>query len=121
VLVVDDDEMIGTLLRRLVGREHDVVVVHDASEALHILDGDPDFDIILSDVMLPGMSGTELLATLAARSSALAARVVFLTGGAFSPEVRAALAAASNPVLEKPFERAQLRAVVEEFVRKRRA
>jgi CheY-like chemotaxis protein len=118
ILVVDDDEMIGTLLRRLLGRENEVHVVHDAQSALSLLQNDANFDVILSDVMLPGMTGTELLAELKTRNAALAERLVFLTGGAFSPEVRAALTAATNPLLEKPFDRAQLKAVVEQFIRR---
>lgn len=119
ILVVDDDEMIGVLLRRILGREHDVVVVQDAMAALNVLSSDTNFDVILSDVMLPGMTGTELLAELNAKFPALAKRMVFLTGGAFSPEARTALAAATTPVLDKPFDRAKLRAVVDDFVRRR--
>ncbi len=119
ILVVDDDDMIGMLLRRILGREHEVVVVHDAVSALKVLAGDVNFDVILSDVMLPGMSGTELLAELNANHPTLAARMVFLTGGAFSPEARAVLAVTTTPVLDKPFDRAKLRAVVDDLVRRR--
>ena len=119
ILVVDDDDMIGLLLRRMLGRDHDVVVVQDAMSALKVLASDANFDVILSDVMLPGMSGTELLAELGAKHPALAGRMVFLTGGAFSPEARAALAVTTTPVLDKPFDRAKLRAVVDDLVRRR--
>ncbi len=121
ILVVDDDEMIGMLLRRLLGRDHEVVVVQEAQAALQLLAGDDGFDVVISDVMLPGMTGTELLANLRARSPALAERLVFLTGGAFSTEARAALARTTNPVLEKPFDRSRLRTVVDELVARRRA
>jgi len=109
------------LLRRMLGRDHEVVVVQEAPAALQLLAGDDGFDVVLCDVMLPGMSGTELLAALKARYTALADRIVFLTGGAFSAEARAALATATNPVLEKPFDRARLRAIVQEHVARRRS
>jgi two-component system NtrC family sensor kinase len=119
ILVVDDDDTMGLLLRRMLGREHEVVVVQSAVGALALLATDAAFDVILSDVMLPGMSGTEMLAELNVKSPALAARVVFLTGGAFSAEARAALAVATTPILEKPFDRAKLRAVIDELVARR--
>lgn len=111
--------MIGMLLRRMLGRDHEVVVVQDATSALKVLSSDANFDVILSDVMLPGMTGTELLAELTAKHPSLAERMVFLTGGAFSAETRAALATTTTPVLDKPFDRAKLRAVVDGLVRKR--
>ncbi len=105
----------------MVGRDHEVVVVRDARSALTLLASDPDFDVILSDVMLPGMSGTDLMAELSARPGELNQRMVFLTGGAFSPEARAALATTTVPVIEKPFDRAQLRMVIDGLVLRRRS
>jgi PAS domain S-box-containing protein len=111
VLVVDDEPVVGKSLRRLLP-EHDVAVATSAAEALAAIEGDPDLDVVLCDLMMPDVSGIELFHQLEARFPALARRVVFITGGAFTPEASAFLRAAGNPVLEKPFDLRRLRALV---------
>jgi CheY-like chemotaxis protein len=120
VLVVDDEALMGSVLRRMLA-PHDVVAVQHPRDALARLRTDPDFDVLLVDLMLPGMTGPDLLAELAALGADFGGRVVFVTGGAYSPEARAGVAATSAPVLEKPFDRARLKALVDERVRARRA
>jgi CheY-like chemotaxis protein len=115
VLVVDDDRMLGQAIRRAL-REHDTVFVSDGKMALERLADDASFDVILCDLMMPVVTGMELHARLSARSPALAARMIFLTGGAFTPRAQAFLAEVPNPRLEKPFELGELRAMVNERV-----
>jgi len=111
LLVVDDEPMVGKALRRLLP-EHEVISAAGAAEARAAIEADPDLDLILCDLMMPEVSGVELYRELEARFPALARRVVFITGGAFTPEVRAFLRAVTNPVLEKPFDLHRLRALV---------
>lgn len=111
VLVVDDEPVVGKSLRRLLP-EHDLALVTSAAEALSALEADPDYDVVLCDLMMPETSGVELFRVLEARFPALARRVVFITGGAFTPEASAFLRTAGTPVLEKPFDLGKLRAVV---------
>lgn len=61
ILVVEDDNDINTMLARLVERSgYDVVQAYSGTEAmLHV--GNDQFDLILLDLMLPGMTGEELL------------------------------------------------------------
>jgi PAS domain S-box-containing protein len=116
VLVVDDEAAVGLAVRRVL-KDHDVTVVTTAQEALrHINDG-TEFDIILSDLMMPGMSGMDFYAVLARENPQLAARVVFVTGGAFTPEANTFLDRVANERLEKPFHFQQLRELVRKFVR----
>jgi CheY-like chemotaxis protein len=117
-MIVDDEPLMGSVLRRILSA-YDVVAVQHPNEALDRLRADPTFDLIFVDVMLPAMNGTELQAELARTHPELAARVVFLTGGAFSPEARAAIERSALPVIEKPFDRAKLLALVDARLRHR--
>lgn len=111
VLVVDDEPVVGKSLRRLLP-EHDVLVATSAAEALRAIEADPGVDLVLCDLMMPDISGIELFRSLEQRFPVVARRVVFITGGAFTPEASAFLRAAANPVLEKPFDLRRLRALV---------
>ncbi|PTL84701.1 response regulator [Vitiosangium sp. GDMCC 1.1324] len=109
ILVVDDEPMIGVAIRRTLQREHEVLTLTSAKEAHARLLGGEHFDVILCDVMMPEMSGVELHQAIASCSPELAARMVFLTGGAFTPNARAFLAEVKNHRVDKPFSSDELR------------
>lgn len=100
VLLVDDEVLIGQALARAL-REHDVTVSHSAERALELLDGS-DFDLVLCDVAMPEMLGTELFELVEAERPELASRFVFLSGGAFSGQAQAILDRVPNLKLTKP-------------------
>jgi PAS domain S-box-containing protein len=102
VLVVDDEPLVASLLQRMLQPLHDVAIATSGPEALRAIEEVP-FDAIVCDVMMPGMTGMELYATLRQRDEALASRMVFMTGGAFVPRVAEFLSGVPNPKLEKPF------------------
>jgi CheY-like chemotaxis protein len=116
VLVVDDEPAVGLAVRRVL-RDHEVTVVTTAKEALSLIGDGALFDIILSDLMMPGMSGMDLYGVLARQSPQMASRVVFVTGGAFTPEANAFLDRIANERMEKPFHFKQLRELVRKFVK----
>ena len=116
VLVVDDEPGIRAILRRLLQAAHDVVEVASGAEARELLGADRAFDVILCDLMMPGMSGAEVHAWLAAQDAAAARRVVFVSGGAFLPGVAEYVEGSGNVLLEKPIDAARLRATVAELV-----
>lgn len=116
VLCVDDEPAIGMALRRVLGDDHDVVVLTSASTARDRVLAGEQFDIVLCDLMMPDMSGMELHAELTRIAPDLAARVVFLTGGAFTTEARDFLARVPNLRLEKPVGVADLRATIEQML-----
>ena len=62
--------------------------------------------------MMGDMTGMDLYAELRRRSQALAARIVFMTGGVFTDGARDFLVGVSNVCIEKPFDLAALRAMV---------
>jgi CheY-like chemotaxis protein len=112
VLVVDDEPLVGLVIQRAFEDEYDVVLVSSAQSALDLLDRGERFDVLLSDLMMPDMSGMTLHRALVERYPALARRTVFLTGGAYTPESRDFLDATSVEFLEKPFELDTLRALL---------
>jgi PAS domain S-box-containing protein len=116
VLVVDDEPAVGLAVRRVL-REHEVIVVSAAPAALELIAAGKEFDVILSDLMMPGMSGMEFYTVLAELDPRMAARVVFVTGGAFTPEANAFLDRIANERMEKPFHFKQLRELVRKFVK----
>jgi PAS domain S-box-containing protein len=111
ILVIDDEECI----RKIVGRMldgHKIVLASSGREAKEILSDDTDFDVILCDLMMPGLSGMDLWTWLKAKEPLLLDRLVFITGGAFTPVTRDFLAKTEHPQLKKPFELDQLLHVV---------
>jgi signal transduction histidine kinase/ActR/RegA family two-component response regulator len=118
VLVVDDEPLICSSVRRTLGR-HEVVAATNAREALERLRGGERFDVLVCDVMMPGMSGIQLVEELLRAGSDAARRVVFLTGGALSAEAQDLIGRAQASALEKPFEPAALRAAVDRVLRAR--
>jgi CheY-like chemotaxis protein/anti-sigma regulatory factor (Ser/Thr protein kinase) len=111
VLVVDDEPALGSTIRRVL-RHHDVTAVVKAEDALALLADGRKFDVVLSDLMMPGMSGMDLYAELLRKYPETAQRVVFLTGGAFTPEANAFLDRVDNERMEKPFDSGALRKLV---------
>jgi two-component system cell cycle sensor histidine kinase/response regulator CckA len=112
VLVVDDEPAIGTTLRLLLAPEHEVVSVTRALQALAKIEAGEHFDAILCDMMMPDMNGMEFHARVARSAPELLSRIVFVTGGAFTAGARDFLARVPNRCLEKPFDTAELRAVL---------
>ncbi len=111
ILIVDDDERIGEAVRECL-LEHDVVALTSASDAFERLSAGERFDLILCDLMMPGMTGMDLHEGLSMVSPANAAKMVFLTGGAFTARAQAFLSEVSNARLDKPFDPTSLRRFV---------
>jgi CheY-like chemotaxis protein len=100
---VDDEPLVSQAIRRSLQRDHEVMALTSAREAHARLTGGEQFDLILCDIMMPEMSGIDLHEELARVSPLLAERMVFLTGGAFTPRAREFLSQIKNPCVEKPF------------------
>jgi PAS domain S-box-containing protein len=112
VLVVDDEPMMVKVVQRMLTQDHDVVTATVAREALDLLSAGQRFDVILCDLMMPHITGMDFYMELQRIDRGQARRVIFLTGGAFTPRMRAFLDEVENLRLEKPFEPASLRAIV---------
>jgi two-component system NtrC family sensor kinase len=102
ILVVDDNPDIAGMLADLLALAgHDTQVAPNGARALERL-AERDFDLIISDLMMPELDGAGLWRELRRRHPGYAARVIFMTG-AQDPSALAFLHGADVPVLRKPF------------------
>jgi CheY-like chemotaxis protein len=108
------------MMGRLFADDHEVTAVTSARHALVLLGRGQEFDVILCDLMMPGMSGRAFHTELALRSRDAADAVVFMASGVCSTDLRAFVRDVRNIVLEKPLEFSRLRMLVERRVRARR-
>ncbi len=115
ILVIDDEAVVLRVIARVLGDEHDLVTTTDPRQALERLAQGEDFDLILCDLTMPHVSGTEFVERLRLQAPDLARRVVFMTGGAFTDQARAFIESNPNRHVSKPFDAAQLRALVREL------
>ena len=107
--------MLAKAIRRMLAA-HEVTVVGGVHEALQKLQGGERYDVILSDLMMPGLSGMDLHAEISKLDPAQVSRMVFMTGGAFTDEARAFFDEVGCPTLEKPFDKAGLLAVIDNLL-----
>src|SRR5262249_54710201 len=84
VLVIDDEPIICFTLERLLSAEHDVIALTRAEDALQRIEAGERFDVILCDLMMPGIDGAELYDKLVREHPDQAERMIFITGGAFT-------------------------------------
>ncbi len=113
VLVVDDEPFICSAIQRLLRRDHAVTTATSAREALGLVSAGQWFDVILSDLMMPEMSGEELVSTLREVAPEQAKRVVMMTGGAFTPRSEEFLNSLDRPHLTKPLTLEGLHAAIQ--------
>jgi len=112
VLVLDDEPLVCRAVARTLASEHEVVALTDPSEALARLARGERFDVVVCDLMMPGLTGMECHEALGASRPELARGMIFLTGGAFTAKARAFLDRVPNVRVEKPFDADELREVV---------
>jgi CheY-like chemotaxis protein len=97
---------------RLLTREGTVLAVTSAKEALEHIQSGERFDVILCDLMMPGMDASALYDEIFQLAPVQAERMVFMTGGAFTARAREFLARVPNARVDKPFDIAALRTLV---------
>lgn len=111
VLVVDDDPLFRRAMRRILSRAgHDVLLASNARDALRVLDRE-EWDIVITDLDMPGMDGVELVCEIQRRFPHDAPPVVLVSSHS---EPQGACFAAVHP---KPVDRCALIAEIERFAR----
>lgn len=111
ILVVDDEQIVRELTVQVLERAgYDVVSVDCPERALEVV-GREQVDLVVSDVVMPRLSGVELLDEIRSRWPELP--VVLMTGGSPEPErTTRALQLGANGIVYKPFSHAELRGAV---------
>lgn len=102
ILLIDDEPSIRRAYRRLLS-PHEVVALEASDAITHTLvGGDQRFDVVVCDLMMPGIDGVALYERFKKDAPELASRTLFCTGGAFGDRARQFVARTGRPVLEKP-------------------
>lgn len=111
ILLVEDEALIRDLAAKVLrSRGYEVVEAGTAEEALEHIDGDGDFDLIFSDVVLPGMSGIQLAEAAAERCPD--SRILLCSGYADRRLQWPTICSRGLPFLDKPYSVADLLASV---------
>lgn len=116
ILVVDDEMMLLKAYKRSLGRRHDVVLAHGGEEALAILAEDDAFDVIICDLMMPGIDGIRVFHSTVERTPGLRSRFIFCSGGAFTPRTREFCGQIDLPVHEKPLTPADIESAIQDVM-----
>jgi PAS domain S-box-containing protein len=103
LVLIDDDPMVLRVLAQLLRRTHDVTCAEGYAAAVEHLSSDAPVDVVVCDMMMLDGTGADVHAWIAEHRPALASRVVFMTGGTFTPKARAFLSEIAAPHLTKPF------------------
>jgi PAS domain S-box-containing protein len=115
ILLVEDEDIVRTLVCRvLVDLGYSVVDTADPLEALELCTGDEAFDLLITDVVMPGMNGRELAAQLVDRLPGL--KVLFTSGYASDTGVTDEPLGPGTGFLQKPFELGEFAAKVRELL-----
>ncbi len=114
LLVVDDEPIICQLCARALNNFH-VIQAGDGREALNMIENH-EIDMVLSDVMMPNMSGLELLRTIKRQQPDLA--VILMTGYTEKEVILQALKAGADDFISKPINLLQLRTTVDKVLDK---
>ena len=118
ILVVDDEFSVARTLSALLQSEHDITLAASGAEALAAIEAEPNggFDVIMCDLMMPGMSGMDLYERVKREHAGLELRMVFMTGGVSMDRAREFLATSVNLTFEKPFDFDLLRGTLRRLV-----
>jgi two-component system NtrC family sensor kinase len=103
VLVVDDEPAVLSLIQDMLAEDgHTVETVNDGRLVLERVAAAP-FDVILSDMRMPAMSGRALHRAISEKHPHLARRMVFITGDTFAADTEVFLTEVGAPTVAKPF------------------
>ncbi len=116
VLVVDDEPYIGRIIQlKLEDGPYDVELALDGRSALSLLRSQDAIDVILLDIMMPHMSGLEVLAELRQLPHRQETPVIMLTGKGQEADRERAAALGATDFLTKPFSPKKLLARIDEL------
>lgn len=116
ILIVDDDPNIREVLSVLLGSEgYSVDQAEDGEEALKKVDEDKNIDLVILDIMMPGMSGVEVCAYIRTKSPV---PVLFLTAKSQDQDKVEAYTEGGDDYLVKPFSQTELLMKVKSLLRR---
>ena len=117
ILIIDDENIILKSCLRILGNEkYEIDTAYSGDEGLK-LTHDKDYDIVITDIKMPGLSGMEVLSSL--RKNKPEVTVIIFTGFATVENTREALKMGAFDYIPKPFTKEELQGVVDNAVKAR--
>lgn len=107
ILVVEDEGEIAGLIRDFLSPIYEIQVAQNGIRALEILK-EEDYDLIISDIRMPGLDGIWFYRALEGQVPRYRPRILFMTGMTFDPEVKRFFQETGVPYIKKPFKLDQL-------------
>lgn len=117
VLIVDDDADIRNVLQILLKNKYFVTEAADGGEAMEYVTAHPETDLIILDVMMPGLDGFETCRRL---RECTKAPILFLTAKSAEKDMLSAYGSGGDDFLSKPFSHGELLAKVNSLLRRYR-
>jgi len=118
VLVIDDDKLVLRGLQRMLSHPYSVDSAANGKEALEKI-RTTHYDVIVCDIMMPGLSGVGVYEQLEAIQSEARNRIIFISAGPFTEKSHDFAEATSQPVLTKPISRDDLVRALEDLLSKK--
>lgn len=116
ILVVDDDRDIAELIGdTLIDEGYEVIMKFNGEEALKEIEDSPNFDLILLDIMMPGMSGTELCNKVREKQKC---PIIFVSAKASTVDKLLGFEIGADDYISKPFDIYELVARVKAHLRR---
>lgn len=116
ILIIDDDTQLTELLIEFLGSyKYEVIAIHDPKKGLAYLDKNNDINVIILDIMLPGMDGFQVLRKIREN---LSIPVVMLTARGEVTDRIVGLELGADDYLPKPFEPRELLARIQSILRR---
>ncbi|MHC1694831.1 MAG: ATP-binding protein [Eubacteriales bacterium] len=121
VLVAEDDYTNLRALMTILGSEdYYIKAVNDGHQVLGELDRQPNYDLLILDVMMPKLSGYQVLEAIRKRFTSIELPVILLTAKARQQDIQAGFDLGANDYIAKPFEADELKSRVSTLVQLKR-
>lgn len=114
ILAVDDEPLNLMIIKELFEDSHEIILAESGEEAMEQLSQSTP-DIMLLDVMMPGIDGLEVCKRVRANPEMNGVKIIMVSGKAMDIDIQNGLAAGANHYVSKPFDMMDLVELVETY------
>jgi len=114
ILAVDDEPLNLMIIKELFDDTHDITLVDSGEKAIEQL-GKKVPNLILLDVMMPGIDGIEVCKSVRANPNMSDVKIIMVSGKTYDVDIQAGLSAGANHYISKPFDMMALVDLVESY------